>query len=330
MPKVYIVAELGTSCNDNIVRAKMAIDQFAHSGANAIKFQSWDADLFYHPSHKAYDRIKELNWKKEWYQELKDTCDFYEIDFLCTPYDIPNARALREVNPKYIKVSSSDLIYYRLLKELASYKIPIIMSTGMADWIEISRALSLLRINGTPETILLHCVAGYPILPEDVDLDKVNEIKYLFQVPVGYSDHSEGYRNCIEAVKHGAIVIEKHVSMKKEMSPYEIGVSNFASMVTQIRKISIYDWPQSKEKKPLPEKLVKLSEYDGLYEGRRGLYVTKDLQEGHVLTKDDLVALRPRTRNIDVIGPEDEFVVIGKTLNRDMKRLEILLWPNLI
>ena len=114
-----------------------------------------------------------------------------------------------------IKIASIDLHYHHLLKQLIPYRIPFLISTGMAYFSEIDETIRLLEEEGCNKAILLHCVSCYPPRPEDTNLLNIKTFNETFDLPVGYSDHSPNYHTSIAAVTLGACVIEKHIKRSK-------------------------------------------------------------------------------------------------------------------
>lgn len=310
----YIIAEIGTNHNNDIQTAKKLIDSCAQIGANAVKFQSWKADQLQNileengQPAKVLEILKHYELPDAWHDELMEYCHQKNIDFISTPFSIERAQFLHSINVPAIKISSSDLTYHKLLQEVASYDIPILLSTGMANTNEIELALKQFKKNKN-KVILLHCVGAYPPDFADANLLAIPSLHKTFKLPVGISDHYPGHDTVVAAVALGACVIEKHVTLSKKMntpdSSFALEINEFREMIIAIRNIE--SALGNGQKKCMP------SESGGLIGGRRGIFITKDLNPGDILTENNIAALRP---NIGDFQAHDLKDLIGKKISR--------------
>ena len=147
--------------------------------------------------------------------KLKNFCKKINIDFLCTPFEISSLRELAKLKVKAIKISSCNLTNTIFLKEVLRTKLPVILSTGMANIQEVKRAVKIFK-NKT-DLIILQCTSNYPSKIENSNLNVLGTYKKIFKTPVGFSDHTEGnFAACI-AVAKGAILVEKHFTLSKKL-----------------------------------------------------------------------------------------------------------------
>jgi len=217
MNKTYIIAEAGVNHNGNIFLAKKLIDIAKNAGADAVKFQTFiTKELLTKDAKKAlyqktkestqFEMIKKLELSFEDFIELKKYCDNKGIEFLSTPFDLQSARFLNELGMKIFKIPSGEITNYLLLREIAKFKKPIILSTGMSNIDEIKEALDvLIRFGAKKEQItILHCNSEYPTPFNDVNLKAMLTIKEKFGTNIGYSDHTLGIEVSIAAVAMGA------------------------------------------------------------------------------------------------------------------------------
>jgi sialic acid synthase SpsE len=221
-----------------------------------------------------------------------------------------------------IKIASGDLTYDELLEEVGSYDLPIYLSTGMATFEEIGRALSALRTKGTtPPITLLHCVAGYPPDLADTNLRTLRTMAAVFELPVGFSDHLPGHTTAIAAVALGARVLEKHVTFSRDDghpdSPFALEIPELEVLVRAVRDVEQAMGDGLKRCMP--------SEKEGLRDGRRSLFAARELKAGATLRREDVAVVRP---NVGPMQPSDLRLVVGRRLLRDVPAATPLQWEH--
>ena len=338
--KVKIISEAGVNHNGSIDIAKKLIDCAAHAGSDYIKFQTFITELNISKNAKMADyqisntndkfssqfkMVKELELSFDDYYELNDYCNKKDIKFLSTGFDIPSIDFLDELNIDFFKIPSGEITNEDLIKHIGSKKKSVIMSTGMSNIKEIQYAFNLLLNSGLNlnQIKILHCNTEYPTPYRDVNLLAMNHIKSLFGVDVGYSDHTLGIEVPIAAVSLGAVFIEKHFTLDKNMSGPDhkasLEPSELKKMIKSIRNIE-----QSISGSGIKE--VSQSEKKNLTIARKSLHINTSLKSGTLLKKDHLIALRPG----DGISPIEISKVIGKKINKDMKRNTKIFYKDLI
>jgi len=144
--------------------------------------------------------IKKLELPDDAFRELSDYADAKGIIFLSTPFDEESVDLLDEIGVPAYKIPSGEITNFPLLKKVAEKHRAIILSTGMATLGEVEEAFEYLKKNGAEDIVLLHCTTSYPAPIESVNLRAMNTLRCAFQVPVGYSDHTEGITIPIAAV----------------------------------------------------------------------------------------------------------------------------------
>ena len=239
---VFVVAEAGLTHFGDLKLAKKQVDVAIAAGCDAIKFQKRDISAMedgYWRDRLAYKELTE-----EQMLELRDYCVDKNIEFFVTPHDEKSLIFLNEVlGIPFLKVGSGESMDFDFLKKVGSCKKPVIISFGLhLTNKEIVKSVKALEDGGTKEIILLHCNTVYPTSPEMVDLGLINQLKNLFDYPVGYSDHTVGWHIPLAAVVLGACLIEKHISFDKtDERSLDCVVScepkELKSMVKQIRDI---------------------------------------------------------------------------------------------
>ena len=224
---VYVIAEAGVNHDGRLDIALELIDAAAGAGADAVKFQYFSAERLaapdaptcqYQKDHYAgassqLEMLRRLELPPDDFKRLKVHADQAGIDFLCTPFGIPELRALSGLEVAAIKIASPDIINIPLLREAAAAKLPVIASTGAAELDEVRAAVDLLHEHDALERlILLHCVSAYPTPPSEARLRCISTLANEFNVPVGYSDHTAEADFSALAVAAGAVILEKHLT----------------------------------------------------------------------------------------------------------------------
>lgn len=294
----YFIAEVNTSHFGDIEKAKKLIDAVKKTGADCVKFQSWSTESlyskdFYKENPMAKRFVKKFSLNENEQQILAEYCKSIDIDFASTPYSIDEANFLiNKCKVPFIKVASMDINNYPYLRYLAKTESAIIISSGMANFDEITKAIRLLESEGAKNVTLLHCISIYPAAPELINLNHIKFLKESFpNITVGYSDHTLGIEVGIASVALGACIIEKHFTLDSSI----IGMDNqmaieekeLTQMVTSIKNTFYALGSQ--------EKIVSEEELNQSKKMRRSLVAAKEMKKGDILFEDCLEAKRPGT-----------------------------------
>src|SRR3989344_2160713 len=200
----YIIAEAGVNHNGDIELAKRLIDVAKDAGADAVKFQTFTPDEFVtqHADQARYQwknsgvdesqasMLKKLALGWDDFKGLNEYADRIGIEFLSTPFSIPDADFLNSLGIPAFKVSSGDITNIPFLEHLARFGKPIILSTGMSTLAEVRESFDALRKAGADDIILLHCTSEYPAPIEHINLRAIQTLREEFDVPTGFSDHT--------------------------------------------------------------------------------------------------------------------------------------------
>jgi len=288
----YLIAEIGLNHNNDMVLTKEMIEAAAESGADAVKFQSYFVDSFIvkkEPKMEGlYDIFKTYELGEDEHYELKEFSESRGLDYFSTPLTVEWVKILVELKVPYIKVASGDLNNYLLLKEIVKYNTPVIISTGNSSLDNINDCAAFFRLHKKKNIMFLHCISVYPASNDELMLGTIPVIQKELDVLVGYSDHSIGTDAAFAAVSMGAVAIEKHFTLDKNLPGPDHSISAEPEDLKSIRKkIDLaYEMCRSSREEPLPEE----SESD--YFGKRSIYNVKG--------KD--VAMRPRKKGL----PQDD------------------------
>jgi N-acetylneuraminate synthase/N,N'-diacetyllegionaminate synthase len=317
----FIIAEAGVNHNGDVSRAHDLIDAAADAGADAVKFQTFSPRMIAAPEAEraAYqiaamdeggsqlDMLEKLVLPAEAYPGLMQHADERGLVFLSTPFDAGSADFLDELGLPAFKVSSGDVTNTPFLEFLAAKGKPILLSTGMADFDEVSRAVA--AIDPTP-LALFHCVSNYPSAPHHSNLHVMATLRENFACPVGWSDHTQGLTVTIAAAALGAELLEKHFTLDRNLPGPDHQASlepdELRAMVAAVRDAEISLGDGIKRPVAEEEPVAKVA--------RRSLYWAQDLAAGTVIADEHLMALRPGTG----ISPEKQRDLIGRKVARDV------------
>ncbi|MDR2110735.1 MAG: N-acetylneuraminate synthase family protein, partial [Spirochaetaceae bacterium] len=311
--RVLIIAELGTSHGGDPGKARELIAAAAEAGAGCVKVQIVYAREILHPntgrvplpggSLNLYRRFRELELDPDFYAELRDQVESRGLLFLATPFGLQSARELRALGPRAIKVASPELNYTALLRELASYGLPVFLSSGVSKLGDIEEALGFFP----PRRVcLLHCVTAYPAPAEDYNLRILPNLGGIFGTALGLSDHSLD-PELVPALGTalGAAAVEKHFCLSRDDpgldDPIALPPGDFARMVRAIRRVSAMGSEAALEAlaRERGTELVRAVLGDGVkrlapseaanYERtNRSIHAVRDIRAGETITPGDM------------------------------------------
>lgn len=327
MKKTLIIAEAGVNHNGDIDMALKLIKAASEASADIVKFQTFKAEnLATSEARKANYQIKntdehegqlsmlkKLEFTMKEYILLSNYAKELGIEFLTTAFDQESMDLLRNFSLKRVKIPSGEITNLPYLRSISKLNLPIILSTGMSTLGEVECAIECLEEEGCKRNDLsvLHCTSEYPAPHSEVNLKAIQTLKNAFRLNVGYSDHTIGNEIAIAAVALGASIIEKHITLDRNLpGPDHIASTEpnqFKDLVKAIRNIelSIGDGI----KKPTYTELKNISIV------RKSLIATKNIKRGEIMSYENIGCKRPG----DGISPMriDEF--IGKRSIRDYK-----------
>jgi pseudaminic acid synthase len=331
---VFIVAELSANHRQKLEIALDSIRAAKKAGADAVKLQTYTPDTMTLKSDKEYFRIKqgtiwdgrtfydlyeEAYTPWEWHRELFDQAKKLGLVCFSTAYDRTAVDFLESLGTPAHKVASFEITDTPLIEYMASKGKPMIISTGIATQEDIREAISACRRSGNNQIVLLKCVSEYPTPLEDVNLRTIPDMKERFGVLVGLSDHTMSISVPVAAVALGAVMIEKHFTLDRDLggpdSAFSLEPEEFAQMVRAVREV---EKAMGKVSYDLTERQRKHREF------ARSLFVVKDVRKGEVFTEENVRSIRPgyglHPKHLkDVIGRRAKFdVEAGTPLSWDM------------
>lgn len=265
--KTYIIAEIGTSHQGDIDKAKKLVDAAKKAGADCVKFQWVYADEILHPDTgivnlptgaiRLYDRFRELEVKPSFFKAMRDYARLQGMDFSCSPFGIKSLKELFSLKPDSIKIASPELNHFPMLKELVRLecrlplekRIPVIVSSGVSKLEDIEKALGVLSpINEGKDgakadlVSLLHCITSYPAPETEYNLAVLRTLNERFGVRCGVSDHSlDPVLVPAFSVAAGGSLIEKHITLSRDTDglddPVALPPDLFRKMTAAVRRL---------------------------------------------------------------------------------------------
>lgn len=327
--KTYVIAEAGVNHNGSIELAKKLIDVATMAGADAVKFQTFKADKLVSKSapkaqyqnlntdanESQYEMLKKLELDGDKHRELIAYCQEKNIEFLSTPFDEDSLDLLvKDFNLSTIKIPSGEITNAPLILKIAKTGKPVILSTGMSTLGDIEIALGILAFGylGITEkpsvnnfmlayssksgqailqdkVILLHCTTEYPAPFNEVNLKNIETLKTAFNLPVGFSDHTEGIAISLAAVACGAVLIEKHFTLDKSL----LGPDHKASLDPQELIAMIAGIHQIEQALGMTVKMPTPAEMQNKHIARKSLVAAKEIGQGEVFSENNVLIKRP-------------------------------------
>lgn len=332
----YVIAELSANHQGSKAKAIETIVAAAEAGADAVKFQHYRPETITvrgdHPDltvsggtlwdgRQLWDLYDEAMTPWEWTPDLVETASRCGITWLSSPFDPTAVDFLVELDVPAIKIASFELVDLPLIRDAASRGRPLLLSTGMASLGEVDAAVQAARGAGAEELILLRCNSGYPASPSEMNLRAIPEMRRLWDVVVGLSDHTLGHTAAVAAVALGACVIEKHFILQRSDGGPDAAFSaepeELRALVDAVQDAhavlgSVTFGPSERELSSLAF--------------RRSLRMVEAARAGEILTESMVRSLRPAGG----LPPDAIGDVLGMRVARDLEVGDPLVWSDLM
>lgn len=318
----YVIAEAGINHNGDIKIAKKMIDSAADSGANAIKFQTIIPEELFSSTLNPELFQMAKNWilNENDHVTLQQHANKKGIDFFSTPFGVKSAKLLQKIKVPFVKIASGEVTNHDLISYIAKMKTPILLSTGMSNLSEIAEAVEIIK-NNNCKFVLLHCISSYPTKPSDANLSTIQKLYQIFNVPVGFSDHTVGIDVSLTAVALGARVIEKHFTLDKNMEgpdqKLSIDPNELSELVRKIRQIE--ESIGTPRTNPIGVELTFKKNM------RKSIGANCNIPSGTMIKRSMLSVFRPGTG----ISPTMMDIVIGRKAKKSIKKGTLLSWDDL-
>ena len=322
----FIIAEMSANHNKNFDLAVKTIEAAKEIGADAIKLQTYTPDTITIDSEQEYFKInqgsiwdgktlhelyKEAYMPWDWQPKLKEIADSIGLICFSAPFDFTAVDFLEKMNVPAYKIASPEITDLPLIKYAASKGKPVIISTGIANFDDISKAVSACREVDNNQIALLKCTSSYPAPAKDANLHTIPDIKKQFDTIVGISDHTLGTVIPVASVALGAKIIEKHFILDKSIktpdSKFSLDKNEFKKLIDNVR---ITEDALGSITYDLSEDVKKARQ------NSRSLFVVENIKAGNEFTNKNIKSIRPGQ------GASPEFLdkLIGKKATKDYKK----------
>jgi N,N'-diacetyllegionaminate synthase len=320
----FIIAEAGVNHNGSIEMAHQLVDAAVAAGADAVKFQTFKAeDLSIANAPKAdyqrrnedrdessFEMLKRLELDLDAHTLLMEYCEQKGILFLSTPFDEGSVDLLNDLGVGAFKIPSGEITNTPLLTYIAGKGKPLFVSTGMSYLGDVETAVRTILQAGNQDFVILHCVSSYPADPCDTNLRAMSTMANAFGCPVGYSDHTMGIEVALAAVSLGACVIEKHITLDRNLPGPDhqasIDPKELVRLVRSIRNVEVALGHGRKEPVASEENTAVVS--------RKSLVAACDIRAGTELSADMIAIKRPGTGLAPSMFPH----LLGSRVRRDI------------
>ena len=337
----YFIADIAANHDGSLDKALELINRSAYAGADAAKFQHFSAETIvsdYGFKSLGKQKSHQTKWKKsvfdvykvasipiEWTQKLKDECEKNNIEFLTSPYSVE----LVDYVDKYLeafKIGSGDITWHEIIEHIACKGKPYIIATGASEEKDVDQIIEkVTKIN--EKICVMQCNTNYTANENNYKFINLNYLKNLRKkyprLIIGLSDHTHGHSTVLGAITLGAKIIEKHFTLSNELE----GPDHKFSMTPKTWKEMIDRSRELENSLGDGVKKVEENELDTIILQRRSIRVKNSLRKDHIIKREDLVVLRPCPK--EAIDPRDIKKLIGKKINKDLPKHEIIKWEYL-
>ncbi len=339
--QTYFIADIAANHDGDLERAKDLIYLSAEAGADAAKFQHFKAEtivsdkgfksLGKQESHQAswkksvYEVYDDASLNMDWTPILKETCDKAGISFFTSPYDLDIVDQVDKYLQAY-KIGSGDITWIEIIEHIAKKNKPVIIASGASSFVDVERAVEkVLSINS--QLALLQCNTNYTGSIENfkyINLNVLKTFKKSFpSIILGLSDHTPGHSTVLGAVSLGAKIIEKHFTDNNNLNgpdhSFSMDPKSWREMVERTRELELSLGNGVKE--------IELNELKTSVLQRRSIRIKRDIKQGEIIKKDDLIMLRPCPE--DSIAPFEVEKIIGLKLKSDLDSGTAIKWKDL-
>ena len=333
---LYFIADIGANHNGSLEKAKQLIHLAKEAGADAAKFQNFQANKIV--SKSGFDKLKQQvshqsKWKKsvyevyegasiskDWTRLLKEECDKIGIDYFTSPYDFESVDLVDPYVDLY-KIGSGDISWLDIISYILDKKKPVLIATGACNYDDVHRVMKM-ALSKTENVVLMQCNTNYTGSVENFKYCNLNVLKQYGadypNVVLGLSDHTKGHATVLGSIAFGARVIEKHFTDNNNQEGPDHGFAlnpeSWSDMVDRSYELldALGDGVKRVEANEVQSQIVQ----------RRCIRVKSNLAKGHILTEEDFIYLRPISKG--GMHPYEKNLFEGKELLEDIEAGEYL------
>lgn len=323
----YLIAEMSGNHNQSLDRALKIVSAAAEAGADAVKLQTYTPDTMtlnvdapgfviedpesLWAGRQLYELYGSAHTPWDWHKPIMDHARSLGIQCFSTPFDESSVAFLEELDVPAYKIASFEMTDLPLVTRVAQTGKPMIVSTGMASIAEIDEMVRAVRATGNDQIIILKCTSSYPATPENSNVATIPNMRDTFGVEVGLSDHSMGCGVAVASVALGAVLIEKHFTLRRA----DGGVDSVFSLEPAEFRI-LRDETERAWQSVGQVAYGCTSEDAKSRVFRRSLYIAEDLKAGDSLTPHTLRRVRPGYG----MEPKYYHAMLGRKVKEDVTK----------
>jgi N,N'-diacetyllegionaminate synthase len=301
---VLVIAEAGVNHNGELESALELVEVARAAGADAVKFQLYRPEeqvsraartAGYQREQTGADNMLEMarSYELPWeaHRTIAARCREVGIAYMSSCFDREAVDFLVQLGGESLKVGSGEITNYPLLAHMSRTGLPILLSTGMSTLADVAGAVEHIRASGRSPLALFQCVSNYPTAPESVNLRAMDTMQRAFDLPVGFSDHTQGATVAVAAVALGACMLEKHFTLDKNLPGPDHAMSlDPCELRDYVKAIRIAESALGDGiKRPVE------TELETLVAARRSLVSARDIVAGELLDESNVTLKRPAT-----------------------------------
>ena len=330
--KTFVCADIGSNHNRDWRIALELIDSVKNSGANAAKFQTYSSETLYSKYTKDFagytnipKLIKDIELPREWQKDLKKYCDDNDVEFISTPFDERAVDELYNLGVKRFKISGFEATDIRFIKYVASTNLPLIVSVGIGTnmfTIQFNIIYPILSINKKCDITLLHCNHAYPTPFEDINITRLYDIRKNIRgiSCIGISDHTTGIIVPPIAVTHGALFIEKHLTLNRnQKGPDHSFAINPIELKEMVKNIEIAECCMGSKK----EEVILTKSEEKYSNAMRSVVAKTNIKKSEFLTIHNVTTKRPYFHG--AIHASKYYDILDKEVKNDILEDQIIL-----
>lgn len=310
----YVIAEIGINYEGDADICARMVEACAAAGVDAVKLQTADPDEHYAPDTESHATYRRAMLPREATAEIFALGRRCGVDVFTTCGDPPTLAYIEALDPVAHKISSGMVNHVSMIRRFAATGRPIILSTGMSELPQIDRAVAAARSGITTDLAVLHCVSLYPAPENLLNLRAIRSLAERYNVPTGFSDHTQSLDVPVFAVAAGASLIEKHISLDPSRSGFDHRVSvtpdSLGEIVRRIRALEAMLGDG--------DKVLSAPEREMTRNMRRAVVARRHVVRGAVLTDADLQVARIAPGRAG-LGAEFFETTIGRRINCDLE-----------
>lgn len=326
MRKTYIIAEMACSHEGDPQLAKKIIDGAGQAGADAVQFQIWSLGDMVVPQHPSYELLSRIELSQQAWADLAQYVrrQYPRMEIIACIYEPKSLAFAGTIGVDAFKIHSADLSNPLLLDAVSKAGRRIDLSVGASSLGEIQDAIGWIRAASLETPIwLMYGYQSFPTPTNGIHLHYMMKLKELFELPIGYQDHSDANADGAfwlpaAAVGMGVDILEKHITHDRSLKGIDhesaLNPDEFVKFVQMVREIEAAQGIAVP--KPFTGEEIKYRKYS-----KKSLVAGKDLAAGTIVRKEDLLFMRAETLGLP---PDQAPRLVGRKLKKAVARYACL------